>query len=397
MTNYWEYPGLGHVRIGLQSELPTLFDVPNDGFWALDTGNYYLSNLLRLPVLVNAVTAAAPVNATYITQVANSALTNEFALAALASGLLAVTTATGVLSSVVPGAAGRTLVSNGTDWIVSEGLNAGHIVDGRLTITSGEPVNVSNTFGTTIYYAPYRGAQIGLYSSGAWGLYTFSEISKSVPSGTSRQWAVYAYWTGSAVDIELQQWTDTGTRATALVKQNGWLVKSGDPTRRYLGDIGSDDVSGRCYDSNERALCYNYYNQVEKKLRLYALSPGSNSWTVNTASWRPLHNDDTRQIQVLIGVSESTIKLRHDGYAINSLYYVGIGVPGPGAYQDESDINGASPTGGGQSSAEYIDKLPVGRKTMYLLEQSPFGTATAYSTNGVSYFQMGGRGTIDKY
>jgi len=45
----------------------------------------------------------APANATYITQTPNTALTNEQALSLLASGILKVTTGTGILSTAVPG------------------------------------------------------------------------------------------------------------------------------------------------------------------------------------------------------------------------------------------------------------------------------------------------------
>lgn len=46
---------------------------------------------------------AAPANATYITETANSSLTNEFALGSLATGILKNTTTTGVPSVIVPG------------------------------------------------------------------------------------------------------------------------------------------------------------------------------------------------------------------------------------------------------------------------------------------------------
>jgi hypothetical protein len=55
--------------------------------------------------------AAAPVGAQYITQIANSTLTNEQAMSALASGLVYNTTATGVLS----------IATAGTDYVIPAG------------------------------------------------------------------------------------------------------------------------------------------------------------------------------------------------------------------------------------------------------------------------------------
>src|SRR6266576_1041716 len=46
---------------------------------------------------------AAPANATYIVEIANSTLTNEFALGSLATGILKNTTTTGVPSIAVAG------------------------------------------------------------------------------------------------------------------------------------------------------------------------------------------------------------------------------------------------------------------------------------------------------
>ena len=54
---------------------------------------------LSLPEITSATTA--PIDATYITQVANGTLTNEFALGSLATGILKNTTTTGVLSIAV--------------------------------------------------------------------------------------------------------------------------------------------------------------------------------------------------------------------------------------------------------------------------------------------------------
>ena len=54
---------------------------------------------LSLPEITSAT--AAPINATYITQVADGTLTNEFALGSLATGLVKNTTTTGVLSIAV--------------------------------------------------------------------------------------------------------------------------------------------------------------------------------------------------------------------------------------------------------------------------------------------------------
>ena len=55
--------------------------------------------------------SGAPTDATYITQTANSSLSAEQALASLSTGLMKVTTTTGVVSSVVPGTGVETWIA----------------------------------------------------------------------------------------------------------------------------------------------------------------------------------------------------------------------------------------------------------------------------------------------
>ena len=57
----------------------------------------------RKYVCVSSPAGSAPSDATFITQTPNATLTNEQALSALSSGLLTVTTGTGVVASTVPG------------------------------------------------------------------------------------------------------------------------------------------------------------------------------------------------------------------------------------------------------------------------------------------------------
>ena len=60
--------------------------------------------------------SAAPAAATYILRTANATLTNAQVLSSLSSGVVTVTTGTGVLASTAPGLAGNVLTSNGTGW-----------------------------------------------------------------------------------------------------------------------------------------------------------------------------------------------------------------------------------------------------------------------------------------
>jgi predicted secreted protein len=90
-------------------------------------------------------------------------------------------------------------------------------------------------------------------------------------------------------------------RATALVYQNGILVKSGDATRRYLGTIRIQPTSvgagGQTEDSELRRFIYNQYNQIIHEL--YLNVAGSHSYT--TAVTRPYNNDLSNRVQAVLG------------------------------------------------------------------------------------------------
>src|SRR6185295_19356244 len=97
-------------EIGYNMTAHTLHICKNSGYVELTTGSSG---------------SFAPVNATYITQTANATLTNEQALASLATGILKNTTTTGILSigtagdvnSILPtqtSNSGKFLTTNGT-------------------------------------------------------------------------------------------------------------------------------------------------------------------------------------------------------------------------------------------------------------------------------------------
>ena len=175
---------------------------------------------------------------------------------------------------------------------------------GRLTLTTGVPVTTADVTGaSTVYFTPYRGDGISLYntSSTKWFRYTFAEISASL-SGltTSVPTDVFAYWTGSAVALELVNWTNGTTRATALTTQDGVYVKTGDATRLYLGTLCGSG-SGTCEDSSLKRFVYNYYNKLIRKL---AVVEATTSWSYSSATYRPMNNSTANRVQLVSGTGE---------------------------------------------------------------------------------------------
>lgn len=180
---------------------------------------------------------------------------------------------------------------------------------GRLTLTTGVPVTTADVTGaTTVYYTPYKGNGVSLYSTSAtkWFSYTFAEISASLAGLTlSVPTDVFAYWTGSAVALELVNWTNGTTRATALALQDGVRVKNGDATRLYLGTLAGSGA-GTCEDSLLNRLVYNYYNQKSRGLKVIE---STTTWTYSLATWRSMNGSNANRVNVVSGTGEDLASL----------------------------------------------------------------------------------------
>ena len=110
-------------------------------------------------------TGGAPTNATYITQTPNATLTNEQALNALSTGIMQVTTGTGVVSSVT--------TSAGVAALIGDETGSGALVFGTSPVLGTADINTpdidgGNIDGTAIGVAtPSSGSFTTLDASGA--------------------------------------------------------------------------------------------------------------------------------------------------------------------------------------------------------------------------------------
>ena len=178
------------------------------------------------------------------------------------------------------------------------------VAQGRLTTESGVPVSGSDRVSqTTIYYTPHTGDYVALYDTilSRWDLRQFTEIERFLggnPAGANLD--IFAFWTGSAVNLEMLGWANDTTRAIALQQLNGIWVKSTDK-RRYLGTIRTSD-SGRTEDSERRRLIFNAQNRVARPIKL--LTSGS-PYSYLTSAWRIAQNDMNNRIELMIGLRET--------------------------------------------------------------------------------------------
>lgn len=157
--------------------------------------------------------------------------------------------------------------------------------DGAITnVTNASPIVVtsaghglSNEDLIAIYDVEGNLAANGIWMVANKTTDTF-ELYYSVGSG--------AYTTGGT-------WRKLNVSAPTRDVESGFLVKSGDPTRRLLGTVLIDAAGGSVSDNNTWAGVDNLYNARRKK---YFLADATSSWTSSIAGWRPANANVNNRI-----------------------------------------------------------------------------------------------------
>jgi len=182
----------------------------------------------------------------------------------------------------------------------------GHLVEGRLTLTSGESIPSSDvTAAGTLYFTLHNGNRIRIYDGSDWVVHTFAELSLSLSITAGKNYDVFIYDDAGTLTLELSAaWTNDTTRADALVLQDGVYVKSGTTTRLHLGTIRAsganvtEDSGGHnTRNTASRRFVWNRYNQVEKICWYH----DNNSHAYNSATYRNWNNDANVAIELLCG------------------------------------------------------------------------------------------------
>lgn len=204
----------------------------------------------------------------------------------------------------------------------------------RLTLTSGVPVTTADvTAAGTLYFTPMLSGQIALYTSGAWSVRSTAEISLALSLTSGKVYDVFAYWTGSAVALELSAaWTNSTTRADALAQQDGVTVKSADHTRRWVGTIAASGTN-TTEDSKANRLVWNVQNQVPRFLDVVE---ATTSWSDSTTSFRPANNNAANAVQWVAGYAHVEVDLEVIAFVVCSgnTSTVGVGI-------DSTTVNSA--------------------------------------------------------
>lgn len=284
---------------------------------------------------------------------------------------------------------GQTLISPtiSTSLITpSAGLYYG-VCGGRLTLTAGLPVTVTDVTGATaVLFSPYGVGlgNIGLYDGSAnWTILPFVETSLALGTLTSGlPYDIFAYNNSGVMALELLAWTSASARATALVLQNGVLSKTGALTRRYLGTFFTDSTTttsdaGAGSATSGRHL-YNYYNRVP---RFVSRVESTATWNYTTATVRQANGSTANQIQVMQGVAEGAIDLTLDASMSNTnagvTVSVGIGEDSTTTYAAGTVVS-AAVANDALAFSRRLSKIPAVGHHIYSWNE--WSTATGTTT-----------------
>lgn len=262
------------------------------------------------------------------------------------------------------------------------------VCNGRLSTESGVVASLTDqTAKSTIYFTPYLGAQVGLYTSGAWVVSTFAELSLALSSLTSdKNYDVFLYDNAGTLTLELSAaWTNDTTRADALALQDGVQVKSSDHSRRYLGTFRTTGTT-TTEDSFAKRYIWNMYNRLERPLA--CVRETTDSWNYTTATFRQANANTANQLNYVVGLAEDLVHADVRAIMGNSTNgtpaAVGIGI-------DSTSVNGGLSYGQNApvgplvvtQEAQYRGIPGLGYHFLAWLEYSAAtGTATWYGDAG---------------
>ncbi len=268
------------------------------------------------------------------------------------------------------GATSITTAVSGTDYVAPIAVHGG-VINGRLTTETGVPVSTANRSAQgTIYFTPYNGNQIALYTSSVWVVLTFAEISLALSGLTSgKNYDVFVDYNAGTPQLVLSAaWTNDTTRADALALQDGVYVKSGTTTYRLVGTIRTTGTT-----TTEDSLTKR--------------TDGTANWSYTTGSYRQANGTTANQVEVIVGLLEDAIDVKVVGtiFANSAGLYpdLGLGVNSTTASSAVTDAGTTTSTTPGLVVNRHVSYVGYPRLGYSYFAWLEFGVtnATFYGTD----------------
>ncbi len=138
---------------------------------------------------------------------------------------------------------------------------------GRLTLVDNDPVPTADQSNkTSLFFEPYNGDLIALFNGNDWRLFSLGSGVTITNGGLAvdTNYDVFLFDSSGTLTLQLIAWTDATNRATAITRQNGIFVKSGDTGKRFLGTLRTvdDSSTAKFEDSKQKRFVVNYQNRI---------------------------------------------------------------------------------------------------------------------------------------
>lgn len=315
-------------------------------------------------------------------------------------------------------------------WTAVNSSSAAAVVPpamGYLTPTSATPVITADTTSSTIYYTPYVGELIPIYSGAAFVPTTFAELSLSLVAQhaantiydcfvfnnggamtlvTGPGWSSSTAGSGSrgtgAGTTQLSRISGVWVNAVSMTGRNGSTTHSiGANLATYVGSIFIDAGGGavtcnRSWGQSRKWGIWNAYNRVPVFLKA---GDSTSSWTYNTSTVRASNGSSSNSLTVFAGLAEEYFDLRFGQYvgATGSTvevqaaanYMIGIGVNSTtsmsgrkGTVSDTRRFANGTIGLSTPLTAGHMLAPALGIQTITCLESTPTATSMSVAYNG---------------
>lgn len=334
-------------------------------------------------------------------------------------------TVDGTATISIPSGGGVTIETDGTNWLTHGQNYVGTISDpqGRLTLTSGAPVQIADvSAATSVYYSPYVGNLCPIYNGSIYQMRTFSELTLTLVSNSnyaaSTIFDIFIFDSSGTVTIGMgPAWSTStagsgargsGAGTTELERKLGFWTNKNSITLRnsgstytvsanqatYVGSIAMDASNGQVSthvtsgQSRKRGL-WNAYNRVPSNL---LVNDSTASWTYNVATtWRQSNAAAGNTATVLCGLAEEPLMARFSQFVISAATKVtNIGIGWNATNASSGRLGQAGHSGGAemrvQIAAEYDNIPAIGTHSVNCIEQVSDTTSETFL--GGSTMQM---------
>ena len=259
---------------------------------------------------------------------------------------------------------------------------------GRLTLSTGQPLDPSDSSGATVYYTPFEGNVIDIYNGTDWTPYSFSEILLSFAGvATDTNNDIFAYVTGGAVALSKSAWASDTARTDAISLQDGRYVMTSAPEYLYLGTVRTSALS-MIADSLTQRFLWNAYNRRPRRL---FKGDASAQYGYNSATIRQANAAAANKVEIVNGLEDGWLELLTNAYILHLAYsggasYIGVNsitVDGGDTYgRSYASPNDAADYQGGTHSAKLKHHPRIGYSYYAWLENRDVGTGNCYFGDG---------------